>query len=589
MAKTTIGKLVVTLTGRSKGFQKMMSGASKMLMGFQTQVDHLGRSMQKTGGWMIAGASAAATALAVAGRSFAKWGDDIAKMSRRTGIATETISLLAHTAELSGASMEDVEKGLRRMASSIIDMNAGLLEAKPAFDALGLSAQALVKLSPEDQFFAFADAFKGMESHTAKVSAAMDIFGRAGTLLLPMFKKGAAGIRHYMNELRRLGVILDKEGARKAELLTDMLFRMRQAFRGLVNVIAQSVVGALVKTATWITNIVAGVSSYLREHPQFLKALWQTVKVVAILGATFVILGGAIRIVGKLLSPGGIIVGIVAGLTLWGMSLNETTSQWIAFVKNIEIGGLRIGDWFGRIGEMFAAMKPVFKAVGSAILATFESLWVKISLGFRRTFRQILRRLGVWMTNFAGRLWEASKAMTGLSEVVVTHLAGAFDAVGIGLRKSFAALYDSPQSVVQKTIEAATKMQDAFAAITPAFAGSLQAVLGITQKVGKEFLKSPTGKSLQALVGALTKGFPEIAGGMAGAGGSSLEALGGARRPAALERGTVGAYSAALRTPTYRGIDGVARNTAESVKVEKKMLGELQKLTQTEQPALVGI
>ena len=151
----------------------------------------------KKAGRTIAVAGAAITgAITLMVRSYVKAGDEIHKMALRTSFSTEALSELQYAAEISGASLSDIEKGVKKMSKTILDASDGLATYVRAFDRIGLSAEDLIKLSPEEQFDKIAKAIASVENPTIRAATAQDIFGRAGTKLLPLFAAGEKGPRN---------------------------------------------------------------------------------------------------------------------------------------------------------------------------------------------------------------------------------------------------------------------------------------------------------------------------------------------------------------------------------------------------------
>jgi len=144
-------------------------------------------------------------------------------MAKRTGLSTEAVSRLSHAAQLSGTSLEGLEVGLKRMSRVILDAKQGLAEARRSFEEIGVKVDDLQGKSPEDIFIILAEAIRGIEDPTKKAALAQEVFGRAGTMLIPLFNEGASGIRRMGKEAERLGIVLDRDAAARAEKLTDDL------------------------------------------------------------------------------------------------------------------------------------------------------------------------------------------------------------------------------------------------------------------------------------------------------------------------------------------------------------------------------
>ncbi len=196
---------------------------------------------------------------------FVKMGDDIGKASKRIGVAAEEYQKLTFAARRSGASNDDIEKSIKRLSSTIFDLEAGLSEPKRAFDALGLSLDDVKGKSPEEQFKIIADRLNLVADASTKAALAQDIFGRAGTKLIPMIGE----YRELAEEATNLGLI-SNESVKAAEDLSDAWENLKQTFIGIVS--DSGILTWLrdfadgVKAIRDIENLPTGISGVLREY-----------------------------------------------------------------------------------------------------------------------------------------------------------------------------------------------------------------------------------------------------------------------------------------------------------------------------------
>ena len=166
-------------------------------------------------------------------KQYVETGDMIHKMAIRTGFAAETLSELAYAADISGADINMLEKGVKKMSKTIVDASYGLETYLRVFRGLGIEIEDIMKLSPEEQFLTLGAAISKMENQTLKTAAAVDIFGRAGTMLLPFFAEGAEGMAKLREEAHKLGIIFDEEAAAKAAALKDAQTALTGSVKGL--------------------------------------------------------------------------------------------------------------------------------------------------------------------------------------------------------------------------------------------------------------------------------------------------------------------------------------------------------------------
>lgn len=306
-----ISKLFITISARSDQFQKQMDSVSKRMQA-------VGKQMAIVGG-VITGAVMGITV------AWAKAGDEVAKLAKKTGFSTEALSELRHVAELSGTNLAGLETGIKRMQSTILDASYGMETYTRTFDDLGLSIEDLLKLSPEEQFMTILEALADIEDPTLKAALAVDIFGRAGTDMLPMLSDGAEGLAQMRQEAHDLGIIFDAEAAKQAEEFNDALTRLKAAIKGAVTIIASTLAPIITDLADKITRAVQKIKDWTERHPALTKAI---VKVTAAIGALCLALGPLLLMLPTLirlgplvgaafhamLGPIGLITAAIAGI-----------------------------------------------------------------------------------------------------------------------------------------------------------------------------------------------------------------------------------------------------------------------------------
>ena len=173
--------------------------------------------------------------------------DEMTKMSQSVGVSVETLSAMAHAADLSGVSLETLAKAFKITAQRAAETAAGTGEAKEAYKALGISVtDAAGSLKDSDELLLeIADKFEVMENGAGKTALAIDLFGRSGADLIPMLNQGRAGLEAMTDEAARLGLVIDTETGQSAERFRDNLTRLKGVKVGLVNTITQAVLPTL--------------------------------------------------------------------------------------------------------------------------------------------------------------------------------------------------------------------------------------------------------------------------------------------------------------------------------------------------------
>ena len=121
---------------------------------------------------------------------------------------------------------------------------------------LGLSAQQLIGLSPEQQLEKIAEAVSKLADTPTK-TAAVQALGRGFVELIPYLDQGAAGMERFHAQAEAAGVIL-------SEGLTKQLAEMNHGFTDL----GQSIEGdAITAFAPFIEDVDAAVAGHAQPDP----------------------------------------------------------------------------------------------------------------------------------------------------------------------------------------------------------------------------------------------------------------------------------------------------------------------------------
>ena len=215
-------EILITAKDRTdKVFDKVESRVHRMGQGFAR--------FGKIAGIGLAGVGAALIAM---GKKSLEAADDIGKLSTRLGASTEALSEYRFVADQSGVSFNTLTLGFQRMQRRISEAAQGTGAAKDALIELGLSAESLNQLAPEDQFEIMADALAGVANEGDRTRLAMKLFDTEGVALVQTMEDGAAGIQEMREEARRLGLSLSEDMVKGAEQANDNFNKLFNALKG---------------------------------------------------------------------------------------------------------------------------------------------------------------------------------------------------------------------------------------------------------------------------------------------------------------------------------------------------------------------
>jgi len=146
--------------------------------------------------------------------------DSLNDLAIRTGIALKPLQGFKLAAKLAGVDAEGFAIAVTRMA-----VNIGKAEPGDAFSkslaAIGVSVTDLQGMNPEAQFSAISKAIQNIPTAAGQAAASVEIFGRSGATLSPLFQKGAASLDELTARAERLGIILQGDQVANIAAMND--------------------------------------------------------------------------------------------------------------------------------------------------------------------------------------------------------------------------------------------------------------------------------------------------------------------------------------------------------------------------------
>src|SRR5260370_2895837 len=204
-------EIKVKLTAEDTGVASAIKELTSQLKNLKKQQDETassGLSLKKAFEGIAVGA--AAIGLARIGRDAFESAVNIGKMSDKTGITTETLSVFHHVAEEAAVQTEALDKGLQKAARSITQFESGSKAAASAFKTLGITQKDFANLKPDEKLALVTERLGHMEKGFQKNAAAAAIFGaKAGTEVIPAANAIAGkGFDKITESVSKLGLLL---------------------------------------------------------------------------------------------------------------------------------------------------------------------------------------------------------------------------------------------------------------------------------------------------------------------------------------------------------------------------------------------
>jgi len=194
-----------------------------------------------------AGGGLLASTLINAGREAINFGDNLNKAAIKAGVSGKAISELAYAAKLADVDLAALSTSIKKMQVSLSEAKSGAKGPTEALHALGLEVANLQGLKADQQFELIADRIAQLKDPADRTRAAVELFGKSGADLLPLFEKGAAGIREAREEAERLGLVFGDEQLKKLAEADDAIKRLDAAWQGLEVTLTAKVAPALTR------------------------------------------------------------------------------------------------------------------------------------------------------------------------------------------------------------------------------------------------------------------------------------------------------------------------------------------------------
>lgn len=118
--------------------------------------------------------------------SAAAYGEEVGLAATKTGLSVNLLQGLKFAADTSGASMDALTVGVKKMSTVLAEAFAGNSAAAQSIEELGLSVEDLRKMNPDQRIMAIFTALSKIEDPAIKSAAAVKMLGKSGTDLIPL-------------------------------------------------------------------------------------------------------------------------------------------------------------------------------------------------------------------------------------------------------------------------------------------------------------------------------------------------------------------------------------------------------------------
>lgn len=188
-------------------------------------------------------AVAAAGAAAKGVLDIASIGDNIDKMSQKMGMSAQAYQEWDAVMQHSGTTIDAMQAGMKTLATAAETGNK-------AFDALGISQEALANMSQEELFGATIQSLQNVKDETQRTYLAGQLLGRGATELGALLNTSAEETDAMRARVHELGGVMSDDAVKAAAGFTDSMQDMKTALAG----IARNMTGELLPSVKTVID-----------------------------------------------------------------------------------------------------------------------------------------------------------------------------------------------------------------------------------------------------------------------------------------------------------------------------------------------
>lgn len=383
-------------------FDKIKGAADKVAQGAKNIAD-------KTKVLSGAGAAVGGGLLAAGGNAI-KTADDLATLSKRTGLSTDMLQQFAYASDMVDVSTEE-------LAGAVAKMKKNMGDAPEKFEALGISVMNAdgSYRSLEEVFYASLGALSQIGDETERDLAAMDLFGKSGDTLATIIDDGGASLQEYGAKAQELGLILSEDTIGKLTSTGDTIDEMKARATATLVEVGATLLENLAPAIETIVEKIGEVVNWLGTlDSDTLNTILIVAGVIAAISPLAGIIGGISTAIGVLSSAISFIVanpivlliaaivGLVTLIATKGDQIKAILQKVDDFLKNIftkdwskQFGvlGDLLNAFFKIVGGVWDSIKSIFSGIIDFIRGVFTGDWRRAWDGVKQIFSGVFNAL----------------------------------------------------------------------------------------------------------------------------------------------------------------------------------------------------
>ena len=379
-------------------FDKIKTATDKVAQGAKNVAD-------KTK--VLSGAAAAVGGgILATGANAIKSADDLATLSKRTGLSTDMLQKFAYASDMVDVSTDELASAMSKMKKQ--------MDANPAaFEALGVSvtnADGSFR-DLESVFYESLAALSQIGGETERDLAAMDLFGKSADSLATIIDDGGASLQEYGQKAQDMGLILSEDTIGKLTSTGDTIDELKaRTSATLVEVGAEllenlapaieTIVEKIGEVVNWLGTLDSDTLNTILIVAGVIAAISPIASIVAGISTAIGVLSSAISFIvaNPIVLLIAAIVALVTLIATKGDQIKEILQKVDTFLKNVftkdwteqfGILGEGLNAFFAIVGEVWDSIKQIFDGIVDFIRGVFTGDWSRAWNGVKEIFKGV--------------------------------------------------------------------------------------------------------------------------------------------------------------------------------------------------------
>lgn len=189
-------------------------------------------------------------------------GDEIDKTSQKIGISAESYQEWAYVFERSGADVDKLQGGMKKLSKVITDAGNGSESAQKKLAAVGLSVKDLNKLSTDEQLSLVISKLQEMGEGAERTAAGTALLGGSATDMAAVLNMTAKETEALKKEAQDYGMIMSNEAVKSSAEFEDSLTKLKGTATGVKTSLASQFLPEVTKVFEGLSDVLAGKADF---------------------------------------------------------------------------------------------------------------------------------------------------------------------------------------------------------------------------------------------------------------------------------------------------------------------------------------